>query len=68
LTEHFAKIFQKKNNVDLKKDPRAFQKLKSEVEKWQMTAAYWQEKYENRFAGNVMKVITEEPESRKIGF
>jgi len=33
-----------------------------------MTAAYWQEKYENRFAGNVMKVITEEPESRKIGF
>ena len=43
-------------------------KLKSEVEKWQMTAAYWQEKYENRFAGNVMKVITEEPESRKIGF
>jgi len=33
LTEHFAKIFQKKNNVDLKKDPRAFQKLKSEVEK-----------------------------------
>ena len=33
MTEHFAKIFQKKNNVDLKKDPRAFQKLKSEVEK-----------------------------------
>ena len=33
LTEHFVKIFQKKNNVDLKKDPRAFQKLKSEVEK-----------------------------------
>lgn len=24
LTEHFAKIFQKKNNVDLKKDARAF--------------------------------------------
>ena len=24
LTEHFAKIFQKKNNVDLKKDPRSF--------------------------------------------
>jgi heat shock protein 5 len=33
LTEHFVKIFQKKHNVDLKKDPRAFQKLKSEVEK-----------------------------------
>jgi heat shock protein 5 len=34
LTEHFMKIFKKKNNgVDLKKDPRAFQKLKSEVEK-----------------------------------
>jgi len=28
LTEHFVKIFKKKNNVDLKKDPRAFQKLK----------------------------------------
>ena len=33
LTEHFVKIFQKKNNLDLKKDPRAFQKLKSELEK-----------------------------------
>jgi len=34
LTEHFIKIFKKKNNgSDLKKDPRAFQKLKSEVEK-----------------------------------
>merc|ERR1712147_466728 len=33
LTEHFVKIFKKKNNVDLKKDPRAFQKLKGEVEK-----------------------------------
>jgi len=34
LTEHFVKIFKKKNNnVDIKKDPRAFQKLKSEVEK-----------------------------------
>merc|ERR1740138_1607921 len=34
LTEHFIKIFKKKNNgVDLKKDPRAFLKLKSEVEK-----------------------------------
>jgi len=33
LTEHFVKIFKKKNNIDLKKDPRAFQKLKSEVEK-----------------------------------
>jgi transcriptional regulator with XRE-family HTH domain len=44
------------------------EKLKTEVEKWQMTAAYWHEKYENRFAGNVMRVITEEPERRKIGF
>jgi endoplasmic reticulum chaperone BiP len=34
LTEHFIKIFKKKNNgVDIKKDPRAFQKLRSEVEK-----------------------------------
>ena len=34
LTEHFIKIFKKKNNgLDIKKDARAFQKLKSEVEK-----------------------------------
>merc|ERR1719443_1490415 len=33
LTEHFVKIFKKKNNIDLKKEPRAFQKLKHEVEK-----------------------------------
>jgi len=34
LTEHFSKIFKKKNTgVDLRKDPRAFQKLKHEVEK-----------------------------------
>jgi heat shock protein 5 len=34
LTEHFVKVFKKKNNnVDIKKDPRAFQKLKGEVEK-----------------------------------
>lgn len=34
LTEHFVKIFKKKNNgIDIKKDARAFQKLKSEVEK-----------------------------------
>jgi heat shock protein 5 len=34
LTEHFSKIFKKKNNgTDLRKDPRAFQKLKHEVEK-----------------------------------
>ena len=34
LTEHFCKIFKKKNNgVDIKKDPRAFQKLRTEVEK-----------------------------------
>ena len=34
LTEHFAKIFQKKNNgADIKKDPRALQLLKQEVEK-----------------------------------
>ena len=34
LTEHFVKIFKKKNNgVDIKKDARAFQKLRSEVEK-----------------------------------
>merc|ERR1712013_108225 len=34
LTEHFVKIFKKKNDgVDIKKDPRAFQKLKQEVEK-----------------------------------
>merc|ERR1711998_624962 len=34
VTDHFVKIFKKKNNgVDIKKDPRAFQKLKNEVEK-----------------------------------
>jgi len=34
LTEHFAKIFQKKNTgTKIKSDPRAFQKLKHEVEK-----------------------------------
>ena len=34
LTENFSKIFKKKNNgIELKKDPRAFQKLKHEVEK-----------------------------------
>jgi len=33
LTEHFVKIFKKKNNLDIKDDPRAMQKLKSEVEK-----------------------------------
>lgn len=33
LTEHFVKMFKSKNKIDLKKDPRAFQKLKSEVEK-----------------------------------
>ena len=33
LTEHFVKIFKKKHDIDLKKDPRAFQKLKHEVEK-----------------------------------
>ena len=44
------------------------EKLKAEVEKWQMAAAYWHEKYENRFVGNTMRVITEEPERRKIGF
>ena len=34
LTEHFVKIFKKKNNnKDIKKDPRALQKLKQEVEK-----------------------------------
>jgi len=34
VTEHFIKIFKKKNNgLDLEKDPRAFQKLRNEVEK-----------------------------------
>ena len=34
LTEHFVKIFKKKNDgVDIKKDPRALQMLKQEVEK-----------------------------------
>jgi len=33
VTEHFVKVFKKKNNVDIKKDPRAMQKLKMEVEK-----------------------------------
>jgi len=33
VTEHFVKSFKKKNNVDIKQDVRALQKLKSEVEK-----------------------------------
>jgi heat shock protein 5 len=33
LSEHFVKIFKKKNNVDIKKDARAFSKLRGEVEK-----------------------------------
>jgi len=34
LTEHFCKIFKKKNaGMDIRKDPRAFQKLRQEVEK-----------------------------------
>jgi len=33
LTDHFVKVFKKKNNVDIKKDLRALQKLRSEVEK-----------------------------------
>jgi XRE family transcriptional regulator, regulator of sulfur utilization len=44
------------------------EKLKAEAEKWQIAAAYWQEKYENRFVGNVLRIIAEEPERRKIGF
>jgi len=33
VTEHFVKIFKKKNQKDIKSDARAFQKLRSEVEK-----------------------------------
>jgi len=33
ITDHFVKLFQKKNGVDIKSDGRALQKLKSEVEK-----------------------------------
>merc|ERR1712196_568796 len=33
VTEHFVKSFKKKNNVDIKSDSRALQKLKAEVEK-----------------------------------
>eukprot|EP00355_Strombidium_rassoulzadegani_P002669 CAMPEP_0168612366 /NCGR_PEP_ID=MMETSP0449_2-20121227/2879_1 /TAXON_ID=1082188 /ORGANISM="Strombidium rassoulzadegani, Strain ras09" /LENGTH=644 /DNA_ID=CAMNT_0008652927 /DNA_START=56 /DNA_END=1990 /DNA_ORIENTATION=+ len=33
LTDHFVKLFKKKNNVDIKSDKRAFQKLRQEVEK-----------------------------------
>merc|ERR1712085_155093 len=34
ITDHFIKIFKKKNHgLDIKKDPRAFQKLRNEVEK-----------------------------------
>ena len=44
------------------------EKLKAEAEKWEIAATYWREKYENRFVGNVLRLITEEPERRKIGF
>merc|ERR1712160_190511 len=33
LAEHFVKAFKKKHNVDIKSDVRAFQKLRSEIEK-----------------------------------
>ena len=33
ITDHFVKLFKKKNNVDIKTDSRALQKLKGEVEK-----------------------------------
>ena len=33
MTDHFCKLFKKHNNVDIKTDARALQKLKSEVEK-----------------------------------
>jgi len=33
VTDHFVKAFKKKHNVEIKTDPRALQKLKSEVEK-----------------------------------
>lgn len=33
ITDHFVKIFNKKHGVDIKKESRALQKLKSEVEK-----------------------------------
>jgi len=33
LTENFVKIFKKKHGIDIKKDAKAFAKLKSEVEK-----------------------------------
>ena len=44
------------------------EKLKAEAEKWEIAATYWREKYKNRFVGNVLRLITEEPERRKIGF
>ena len=44
------------------------EKLKAEAEKWEIAATYWREKYENRFVGNVLRLITEEPERKKIGF
>ena len=55
-------------DISLEKLQLENEKLKAEVEKWQMAAAYLHEKYENHFAGNVMKVITEDPERKKIGF
>ena len=33
VAEHFVKVFKKKTGKDIKEDPRAVQKLKSEVEK-----------------------------------
>jgi heat shock protein 5 len=33
VTDHFCKLFKKKNSIDIKTDVRALQKLKSEVEK-----------------------------------
>ncbi|PLK45437.1 helix-turn-helix domain-containing protein [Emticicia sp. TH156] len=47
------------------------EKLRSEVEKWQLAAHYWREKFEQqRLLGDLLRIGTQQPqeERQKIGF
>ena len=47
------------------------EKLKSDVEKWQLAAHYWREKFDQqRLLGDLLRIGTQKPEEerQKIGF
>lgn len=47
------------------------EKMKSDVEKWQLAAHYWREKFEQqRLMGDLIRIGTQQPheERQKIGF